>query len=70
MQSAAELRQGDPIDPAFFLLSTGPPGYQLVNICYLDDATLGGTVENVLADLSGLAISDGKCELILLNQER
>ena len=77
--SSSGLQQGDPSGPALFSLGVDKasrlPNCDL-NIWYLDDATLGGTAQEVLADLAnviaelqeaGLTVNDSKCEIILLN---
>ncbi len=79
IHSTTGIQQGDPVGPALFSLgvdSAAKAANSELNVWYLDDATLGGSVEDVLADLNniirdlgdaGLEVNDRKCELILLN---
>ena len=73
------IQQGDPIGPALFALSVdeAAQGVQSeFNVWYLDDATLGDSVERVHDDLLvllerlrviGLEVNGSKCELTILN---
>ena len=77
--SATGIQQGDPIGPALFSLGVDSTMRRVqteLNVWYLDDATLGGSVESVLTSLStilvelrqkGLIVNDSKCEVIILN---
>jgi hypothetical protein len=79
ISSATGLQQGDPIGPALFSLGVDAVSRTMsseLNVWYLDDATFGGPVEQVLADCqtiqgelarAGLEVNDAKCELFLLN---
>ena len=74
--SAEGVQQGDPLGPLLFCLSTMCIMEQLTSelyILYLDDCTLGGTVESVLHDLQtveqearqlGLQLNHSKSEVI------
>ena len=77
--SSAGLQQGDPLGPLVFSLGVDEVSRSIsseLNIWFLDDATIGGPAETVLADLEniipklreiGLTVNDAKCELLLLN---
>ena len=79
IQSKEGVQQGDPLGPFLFSLAIN----DLVSSCesplnlwYLDDRTLGGSVTQVIQDYKrileatsnlGLQINPGKCELYLVN---
>ncbi|XP_063534955.1 uncharacterized protein LOC134744937 [Cydia strobilella] len=77
ISSEVGCQQGDPLGPAIFSLAINPVVQNLnskFNVWYLDDGTLGGDVNTVLADLSeiinkfkliGLELNCEKCELYL-----
>ena len=77
--SATGLQQGDPVGPALFSLGVDSVSRNIkseLNVWFLDDATVGGPIDDVLADLTtitaelarrGLEINDAKCELVLIN---
>ena len=76
IQSAEGVQQGDPLGPLLFCLSIHHMGTQLesdLSLLYLDDGTLGGSVENLRHDLEvveregarmGLQLSREKSEII------
>lgn len=80
--SVMGVQQGDPLGPALFSLGVDRASRlptSEFNTGYLEDATLGGTIEKLLFDLpnliselhqSELAINDAKCELILHNHSQ
>ena len=77
--SETAIQQGDPIGPALFALSVdeAAQGFQSeFNVWYLDDATLGDSLERVPDDLVvllerlrliDLEVNRNKCELTILN---
>jgi hypothetical protein len=77
IQSSEGAQQGDPIGPLLFCLAIQPIIKKIntkLNVWYLDDGTIGDTIENVLSNLSlvvteakkiGLEVNKAKCELIL-----
>ena len=76
--SVTGVQQGNPVDPASFSLGIDAVVRDVseLNVWFLDDATIGGSVEGVLADLcnikdalfrQGLHIINAKCELIPVN---
>lgn len=79
IRSATGIQQGDPMGPALFSLGVDQIARSAVselNIWYLDDATLGGEPDIVLADFRdlrvklnqiGLDVNGQKCELIHVN---
>ena len=76
IQSAEGVQQGDPLGPLLFCLSIHHMGTQLeseLSLLYLDDGTLGGSMENLRHDLEvveqegarmGLQLSREKSEII------
>lgn len=78
--SEVGAQQGDPAGPMLFCLSIHPIIKELqseFNTWYLDDGTLGGPPESVLADLMiliekcksiGLEINPEKCELFFCSK--
>lgn len=79
LSSEVGCQQGDPLGPAIFSLAINPIIQNLAskfNVWYLDDGTLGGDANTVLADLSqiknkfqsiGLELNFNKCELFIQN---
>ena len=79
--SATGVQQGDPMGPALFSLGVHELATNLsslLNIWYLDDATVGGDASTVLDDFRtliresgrlGLSLNRDKCELILVNPD-
>lgn len=79
ISSATGIQQGDPLGPLLFAMAIDGVARSIAspfNIWYLDDATLGGSVETVAADLQrvipalsllGLEINSSKSEIINLN---
>ncbi|XP_061718384.1 uncharacterized protein LOC133525958 [Cydia pomonella] len=75
--SAVGCQQGDPLGPAIFSLAINSIIHSLnskLNVWYLDDGTLGGDSQTVLADLLqiknkfkdiGLELNFNKCELYI-----
>lgn len=75
LESATGVQQGDPAGPAFFCLALKGLTESFVSEikpCYLDDCTLAGSAEQVLADIqrvldfeacSGLSLNPSKCEM-------
>ena len=75
--SATGVQQGDPLGPALFSLTVHSFTTSLsssLNVWYLDDGTVGGEVDQALADFElilqhsaslGLQLNTAKCELIL-----
>jgi hypothetical protein len=75
--SAVGCQQGDPLGPAIFSLAINSiisTTNSKLNVWYLDDGTLGGDAETVLADLImiknkfeliGLELNFNKCELYI-----
>ena len=78
--SATGVQQGDPLGPLCFALAVDRCARSLtapLNVWYLDDATLGGSVAQVTADLKtiisafqtiGLQLNPSKCEVTVLNK--
>jgi hypothetical protein len=76
--SSSGVQQGDPLGPLLFCLLTQDLIVKLkseLNVWYLDDGTLGGTVDSVLSDIEtikasaslfGLELNTGKCEVFFL----
>jgi len=74
--SAEGVQQGDPLGPLLFCLTLQPIINQMsspLNVWYMDDGTLGGTLEEVKADFQlleseskkiGLAVNVNKCEIL------
>ena len=75
--SETGIQQGDPIGPAFFALSVDEAARGVQSeLWYLDDATLGNSLEMVHGDLVvllerlepiGLKVNGSKWELTILN---
>ena len=77
LSSSVGCQQGDPLGPALFSLAIHPIISELnskLNIWYLDDGTIGGSVISVLEDLKkltrefeaiGLVLNFSKCELYI-----
>ena len=75
--SATGVQQGDPLGPVLFSLAIHSLASELVstfNVCYLDDGTLGGSPQSVLADFTnileqssslGLSLNLSKCEVCI-----
>ena len=76
LQSSEGVQQGDPLGPLLFCLTVHSLGLSLKSefkVLYLDDATLGGSMYNVLCDFRlvenstsalGLQFNYSKTELI------
>ena len=76
IRSNTGVQQGDPAGPAVFALAVDEVAHVVrspLNVWYLDDATIGGPLEQVLDDLSniipllegiGLVLNSSKCEVI------
>ena len=81
IQSAEGVQQGDPLGPLLFCLTIHSMCSQLVselNLFYLDDGTLGGSVEDLRHDLEvvkqkgaeiGLQLNCQKSEIICINPD-
>ncbi|CAE1162214.1 unnamed protein product [Acanthosepion pharaonis] len=79
ISSATGIQQGEPLGPLLFAMAIDGVARSIAspsNIWYLDDATLGGSIEAVAADprrvipalsLLGLEINSSKSEIINLN---
>ncbi|CAE1272225.1 unnamed protein product [Acanthosepion pharaonis] len=79
ISSATGIQQGDPLGPLIFAMAVDGVARSIAspfNIWYLDDATLGRSIEAVAADLRrvipvlsllGLEINSSKSEIINLN---
>ena len=79
LSSAAGLQQGDPAGPALFSLTIDDLIKSLtseLNTWFLDDGTMGDSVDKVLGDLDrlltgfpdlGAELNGGKCELSTIN---
>src|SRR5215204_3640269 len=79
LHSCNGVQQGDPCGPAFFCLTIQKLPSSLdsdFKPWYLDDGTLGGSLETVLRDIeklrrfelfSGLSLNSSKCELSILS---
>lgn len=75
IRSESGVQQGDPLGPALFCLSIRDLVSSIrsqLNVWYMDDGTIGGTVADSLADLrqildfervSGLQLNPTKCEV-------
>ena len=75
LESACGVQQGDPLGPLLFCLVIHKLTRRItspLNVWYLDDCTIGGPVNTVLADLAlikeeiekvGLELNTSKCEL-------
>ena len=78
IMSSTGVQQGDPLGPIAFALAVNSCARSLkspLNIWYLDDATIGGSVADVVADLVsisraipdlGLQLNAAKCEVTVL----
>ncbi|CAG0903385.1 unnamed protein product [Cyprideis torosa] len=81
LKSATGLQQGDPYGPAPFSLGVDEATRMVtseLNVWFLDDGSIGGPLDNVLADFNtisaelarlGLECNDSKCELVLINHQ-
>ena len=81
IQSAEGVQQGDPLGPLLFCLTIHQLRPQLISefqMFYLDDGTLGGSMEDLRHDLEevervgaeiGLQLNEGKTEIICLNRD-
>ena len=72
LQSEEGVQQGDPLGPLLFCLTIHPLVSQLrseFKVFYLDDGTLGGSVECVLRDLQQLEIVAAELGLQLNHQK-
>ena len=81
LQSSEGVQQGDPLGPLLFCLTIHPLLLQLkseLRVFYLDDGTIGGAEDDVLADfmtikdeaaLLGLELNASKSELICLDPD-
>lgn len=79
ISSESGVQQGDPAGPLFFCLAIKELCDTLMSqfkVWYLDDATIGGTIEDVISDIisiikfagtSGLELNTNKCEIFALN---
>ena len=79
IMSSTGVQQGDPLGPIAFALAVNTCAQNLkspLNIWYLDDATVGGSVADVVADLRtisrtlpdlGLKLNAAKCEVTVLD---
>jgi hypothetical protein len=79
ISSETGVQQGDPLGPPLFCLALDQMVKSLqapFNVWYLDDGTIGGSVEEVLAAVdavvafetcSGLALNPAKCEVYFLH---
>ena len=77
--SSRGIQQGDPLGPALFALAVDKIAKDVssvLNIWYLDDATIGGQTSSVFNDATkiinafkeiSLQINSNKCELFILN---
>ena len=66
IQSSEGVQQGDPLGPLLFCLTTHNMVQQLrseLNLFYLDDGTLGGSLDEVLVDFQKVEQSAGKLGL-------
>ena len=76
IESACGVQQGDPLGPLLFALtvrSISHSGAAELAVWYLDDATIGGSADQVVAEvdrvrrsaaLIGLALNENKCEVV------
>ena len=76
IDSCTGVQQGDPLGPALFALAVDEVARSITspfNVWYLDDATIGGDLESVLADIQsalpalerlGLVVNPAKSEVI------
>jgi hypothetical protein len=81
VKSKEGVQQGDPLGPFLFSLGINDLIGQCkshFNIWYLDDGTLGGTVEDVLSDYNaivksneslGLTVNPSKSEIMIINED-
>lgn len=81
IQSAEGVQQGDPLGPLLFCLTIQQLKAQLTSefqVFYLDDGTLGGSIEDLRHDLQvvekvgqeiGLQLNEEKTEVICCSQE-
>ncbi len=81
INSSVGAQQGDPAGCLYFSLKIHPIITKLsseLNVWYLDDGTLGGSPDQVMADLIaikeycepfGLRINPGKCELFFVGKQ-
>ena len=81
LQSSEGVQQGDPLGPLLFCLAIFQLQSQLQSelcLLYLDDVTLGGTVEEIMNDLEvifqeasdlGLSLNPCKPEIICINDQ-
>ena len=77
ISSGTGVQQGDPLGPVLFSLAIHSLASELVstfNVWYLDDGTLGGSPQSILADFTtileqssslGLSLNLSKCELYI-----
>ena len=66
IQSSKGVQQGDPLGPLLFCLTTHNMVQQLrseLNLFYLDDGTLGGSLDEVLVDFQKVEQSAGELGL-------
>ena len=68
IQSAEGVQQGDPLDPLLFCLTIHPLVSTLKSsfaVFYLDDGSLGGSLQEVLSDLKLVELDEAKLGLHL-----
>ena len=74
VMSQAGPHQGDPLGPLLFSNTLQPPLQSLssaLTLGYLDDVTLGGSIDTLAADVQtiiGLCLNNMKCEIIAHQQ--